>query len=42
MSTLRSNHITICFGDILAELAATAKHLGIPLIVAGNARDRFA
>jgi hypothetical protein len=41
MSTHRSNHITICYGNILQELAAAAKHLGIPVNIVGNARKEF-
>jgi len=41
MSTHRSNHITICYGIIVRELAATAKHLGIPVNVVGDARKEF-
>jgi hypothetical protein len=41
MSTHRSNHITICYGNILQELAATAKHLGIPVNIIGDARNEF-
>jgi L-fucose isomerase-like protein len=41
MSTHRSNHITICYGIIVQELAATAKHLGIPVNVVGDARKEF-
>ena len=39
MSTHRSNHITICYGDILTELAAAAAALGIPVNVVGDARE---
>jgi L-fucose isomerase-like protein len=38
MSTHRSNHITVCYGDILRELAAVADDLGIPVNVIGDAR----
>jgi hypothetical protein len=41
MSTHRSNHITICYGSIVQELAATAKYLGIPVNVVGDARREF-
>lgn len=41
MSTHGSNHITICYGDIVTELAATAFRLGIPVNVVGEARQRF-
>ena len=39
MSTHRSNHITICYGDILPELAAAAAAMGIPVNVVGDARE---
>ena len=39
MSTHKANHITICYGDILQELAATANYLGIEVNVAGDARQ---
>ncbi|OHD73459.1 MAG: hypothetical protein A2V99_03895 [Spirochaetes bacterium RBG_16_67_19] len=42
MSSHRSNHITICYGDILEELSSTALQLGIPTTVAGEARQRLA
>jgi len=38
MSSHRSNHITICYGDILHELAASARAIGIPVNVIGDAR----
>ncbi|MDX9972056.1 MAG: hypothetical protein RBU21_03595 [FCB group bacterium] len=41
MSTHMSNHITIGYGDILQELVATCRHLGIPTRVAGEARNSF-
>jgi L-fucose isomerase-like protein len=41
MSTHRSNHVTICYGDIVQELGAAAAALGIPVRVAGDARERF-
>lgn len=41
MSTHKSNHITLCYGNILGELAATAKHLGIPINVIGDARQQL-
>ena len=41
MSTHRSNHMTICYGDILQELVAVAIHLGIPVYVVGNAREKL-
>ena len=39
MATHMSNHITICYGDILQELIATCLHLGIPTRVAGDVKD---
>ena len=42
MATHMSNHIVIGYGDILAELAATCLHLGIPTRVAGDARRQLA
>jgi hypothetical protein len=41
MSTHRSNHITICYGVIVQELAAAARRLGIPVNVVGDARRAF-
>lgn len=41
MSTHRSNHITVCYGNIAAELAAAADGLGIPVKIAGEARELF-
>lgn len=41
MATHMSNHITVGYGDILGELAATCQHLGIRVRVAGDARKRF-
>jgi L-fucose isomerase-like protein len=39
MATHMSNHIVIGYGDILAELVATCKHLGFKTRVAGDARE---
>ena len=39
MATHMSNHITICYGDILQELIATCLHLGIPTRVAGDVKE---
>jgi hypothetical protein len=39
MSSHMSNHITIGYGDILQELIATCRHLGIPTRVAGDMKD---
>jgi hypothetical protein len=41
MSTHRSNHITICYGYVLPELAAAAAALGMPVNVVGDAREEF-
>jgi hypothetical protein len=41
MSTHKANHITICYGNIAPELAATAAMLGIPVNVVGDARGLF-
>jgi hypothetical protein len=41
MSTHRSNHITMCYGNILQELAAAARGLGIPVNVIGDARKEL-
>jgi hypothetical protein len=41
MGTHRSNHITICYGNILQELASAAQHLGIPVNIVGDARKEF-
>jgi L-fucose isomerase-like protein len=37
MATHQSNHITICYGDILKEFVATCLELGIPTKVVGAA-----
>ncbi len=39
MATHMSNHITIGYGDILQELVATCRSLGIPTRVAGDVKD---
>lgn len=39
MSSHMSNHITIGYGNILPELVATCQNLGIPVRVAGDARN---
>lgn len=41
MSTHMANHITICYGNILGELAATCRELSIPTRVVGDARDEL-
>lgn len=41
MSTHRSNHITIAYGNIVEELAATCRHLGLDVNVIGDARKQF-
>ena len=38
MSSHRSNHITVCYGDILRELSAVASNLGIDVTIVGDAR----
>jgi hypothetical protein len=42
MSTHKSNHITICYGNIVQELASTASNIGIPVNIVGDAREEFA
>ena len=42
MSTHKSNHITICYGNIVQELAATASQIGISVNIVGDARKEFA
>lgn len=39
MSSHKSNHITICYGDILHELASVSSRLGINVNVIGDARN---
>jgi hypothetical protein len=41
MSSHRSNHITICYGNILPELAAVAAELGISVNIIGDARQNM-
>jgi hypothetical protein len=41
MSTHKSNHITICYGNIVQELAAVAKNIGIDVKIVGKAREAF-
>jgi hypothetical protein len=41
MSSHKSNHITVCYGDILAELVAASRHLGIPVTLCGEAAGRY-
>jgi len=41
MSTHKSNHITIGYGDILAELVATAENIGLDVYVIGDARTKL-
>ena len=41
MANHMSNHITMGYGDILPELLATCRHLGIKTRVAGDARKAF-
>jgi len=42
MASHMSNHIIMGYGDILAELVATCRHLGMPVRVAGEAAKAFA
>ncbi len=42
MATHMSNHMTICYGSIAAELAGASSSLGIPVRVVGDARKLFA
>lgn len=39
MSSHKSNHITICYGDILQELAAVASKIGLGVNIVGDARN---
>ena len=39
MASHMSNHIVVGYGDILQELIAVCRHLGIPTRVAGNVKD---
>jgi L-fucose isomerase-like protein len=39
MATHMSNHIIVCYGDILQELIATSLSLGIPTRVAGSVAE---
>jgi len=41
MSSHRSNHMTICYGNIMQELAAACKHLGIPVDIIGDGKNQF-
>ena len=41
MAIHKSNHITICYGNIARELAATALNLGIPVNAIGDSRKLF-
>ena len=41
MSSHKSNHITICYGDILRELASAAGGLGMKVNVIGDARKKL-
>jgi L-fucose isomerase-like protein len=41
MSTHKSNHITICYGNILQELASTAQKIGIEVSIIGDAVNEF-
>lgn len=41
MGSHKSNHITICYGDICRELAAAASCIGVDVNVIGDARQAF-
>lgn len=41
MSTHRSNHITICYGDIMAELISVCRNLGLNVNICGDAGKAF-
>jgi hypothetical protein len=41
MSSHKSNHITICYGDILPELVSVASKIGIDVNVIGDARKKL-
>lgn len=41
MATHMANHIIMGYGDVLDELLATCRHLGIPARVAGDVRKRY-
>lgn len=41
MSSHKSNHITICYGDILRELIAVAKFLGLDVNAVGNPGEDY-
>jgi len=41
MSSHKSNHITICYGNIMQELAASCKYLGIPVDIIGDGINQF-
>ena len=41
MSSHKSNHITICYGDILQELTSVAMKIGIDVNVIGDARKKL-
>ncbi|MEX2015202.1 MAG: hypothetical protein WD873_01105, partial [Candidatus Hydrogenedentales bacterium] len=41
MATHMANHIIMGYGDVLDELLATCRHLGIPTRVAGDVRKRY-
>lgn len=41
MSSHKSNHITICYGDILRELASASSGLGMNVNVVGDARKNL-
>jgi hypothetical protein len=41
MSNHKSDHITICYGNILQELASTPEKIRIEVSVVGDARKEF-
>jgi hypothetical protein len=41
MSSHKSNHITICYGNIARDLAAAASSIGVPVRIVGAARADF-
>jgi len=41
MSSHKSNHITLCYGNILQELASTAENIGIEVSVIGDLRQEI-
>ncbi len=41
MSSHKSNHITLCYGNILQELASAAKNIGVNVNIVGDARRQL-